>query len=63
MDQSIFICTVCGNRFPLMRDHGNQRERGHIKDLWCPFCKADRKFLEVRRGDSYVDGNGNVVYV
>ena len=63
MDQSVFICPVCQNKFPLMRNHGNQREKGHIKDLWCPFCKTERKFIEVRHGDVYVDESGRIVYM
>lgn len=62
MDLSTFVCQECGNRFPLMRNHGKQRERGHIKDLWCPFCRTDRKFIEVRTGDYYVCDNGKVIY-
>lgn len=62
MDKSLFVCNTCGNTIPLMRRHGSQRERGHIKDLWCPYCKADRKFAEIRRGDFAVV-NGNNIYM
>jgi len=60
MDQSTFICTTCGKTFPLMRSHGQHRERGHIKDLWCPFCKAERKFREVKRGEGYMTAAGMI---
>ncbi len=62
MDQSIFICPVCSNQFPIMRNHGKHRERGHIKDIWCPFCKADRKFREVSKKD-YALVNGKLIYM
>ena len=51
MDLSNFICPVCGKSFPIMRNHGQQREKGHIKDIWCPYCKEDRKFKEIRKRD------------
>ena len=47
---SDFYCQGCGANFPLPRT-GNQREKGHIKDLWCPYCKAIMKFTEVRHMD------------
>ena len=62
MDLSMFICPECGKQFPLMRNHGQQRERGHKKDIWCPFCKAERTFNEVRRTDCY-ENNGKFVYM
>ena len=63
MDQSIFICQSCNSKIPLMRSHGQPRERGHIKDMWCPFCKCDRKFKEIRRTDYFVTMNGEVIYM
>lgn len=62
MDMSTLICTECGNTFPIMRNHGQHRERGHVKDIWCPFCKANRKFKEIRKGD-YTQINGRMIYV
>ena len=62
MDQSTLICSVCGNHFPIMRNHGKPRERGHVKDIWCPFCKTERKFLEVRKRDYIVTASGAVIY-
>ena len=60
MDKSTFICPVCGNTFPLMRSHGYHRGKGHIKDLWCVYCKSERKFLEVKRGEGYMTKAGYV---
>lgn len=62
MDLSTFICPECGKTFPIMRPHGKHREKGHIKDIWCPFCKAERKFLEISKKDYYVTATGAVIY-
>lgn len=39
-------CPVCHRKFPIQRKAAEKRERGHIKDIWCPFCKKKRKFIE-----------------
>ena len=62
MDLSLFICPECGKSIPLMRNHGNHRKKGHIKDLYCPYCNKDQKFKEIRRGDGYIV-NGNMIYM
>ena len=62
MDLSTFICPICNNTFPLMRRRSKQRERGHIKDIYCPFCHKVQKFTEVRRRDCFTV-NGNVIYM
>lgn len=63
MDLSMFICSECGKTIPLMRNHGQHRERGHVKDIWCPYCKTDRKFMEVRRTDCVTTASGEVIYM
>jgi len=47
---SDFYCTQCNNKFPLPRT-GRQREKGHLKDLFCPKCHEVTKHLEVRERD------------
>lgn len=47
------ICPDCGKSFPIPRKNGAAREKNHIKDLWCPFCKDTKKMLEVRYNDTY----------
>ena len=39
-------CSECGNKFPIPRKFGAFREKGHIKDIWCPYCKKIQKFEE-----------------
>ncbi len=46
MYTSYMTCSECGKKFPIMRCKGNMREKGHLKDMWCPFCKQDVKFIE-----------------
>ena len=45
---SNFVCQECGTVVPLPRNHGRQRENGHVKDIWCPKCKCVSKFKEVK---------------
>lgn len=59
---SNFICPGCGKAFPLPRAKSMKREKGHVKDLWCPFCKDVVKTLEIRPKDMYVTMTGDVFY-
>ena len=43
-----FVCENCGFIMPLPRDTSNLRELNHIKNLYCPRCKQERKFKEYR---------------
>ena len=61
MNKSILICPVCKKQFPIMRSLSSQRERNHVKDIWCPFCGKIRKFTEIRTGDYYCINN-TVIY-
>ena len=47
---SILHCMECGEKFPIPRNR-QQREKKHIKDLWCPYCKKTQKFTEQRSID------------
>ena len=60
---SYFICPECGNSIPLPRMKNNKRKKGHIKDLYCPYCNQVVKTTEIRSGDVYVKSNGTIVYV
>ena len=51
MVSSSLKCRECGGTFPIMRQRGHMREKGHIKDMWCPYCKKEVKFVE--RGKWY----------
>ena len=46
---SDFYCTYCGHKsFPILRRVGKEREPGHLKKLYCLYCKEERNMAEVR---------------
>lgn len=47
----ILICNECGNRTTVPRMLGSRRARGHIKDMYCPYCKQITKFTEYQQED------------
>ena len=49
---SNFYCTElgCNYSIPLPRSR-KQREKGHVKDVWCPKCKRVTPHVEVRACD------------
>ena len=54
MDRSDFYCTICGNKgIPVVRNSARNRESGHLKVLYCMFCKQDTNHAEVRQSGSY----------
>ena len=42
-----YRCMKCSGEMSVPRQEGRKRGVGHVKDLWCPYCKADSKFSEV----------------
>lgn len=44
--KSILRCTVCGGTFPIQRRASRKRPKGHVKTMWCPWCKRVRQFRE-----------------
>lgn len=52
-ERSDLICTMCGKVITIQRSKGKLYKSGHIKDLWCPNCKRDRKFYELKDADTY----------
>ena len=42
-----YRCNSCGREFTIPRHKGSLRGKNHIKDLWCPWCKANTKFVEI----------------
>ena len=45
------MCSVCGKVQTIQRSLENQRPLFHIKDLWCPNCLKDTKFIELKDRD------------
>ncbi len=52
---SRFFCTQCGKAQFLMRKQSLQKEKGHLKKLYCPFCKNHCNHYEVREYDLEFD--------
>ena len=51
---SEFYCTQCGNNgIPIARKVGSQREAGHLKKLYCPYCKEETNHAEIRPFGAY----------
>lgn len=41
-------CSECGNRgIPVMRKSNKRREKGHLKKLWCCYCKKETNHVEI----------------
>lgn len=58
---SYFVCTKCGMELPLMRIHGELREKNHIKDIYCPVCKDTEKFQEIGHNGFYKSMDGTIL--
>ena len=58
---STFVCPDCGTEMPIPRWHGRRREKGHIKDLYCPKCKKTQKFKEFNNKECYKTLDGEVI--
>lgn len=61
MKMSQFICIDCGAELSLPRLHCGQRKSGHVKDIYCPICKKDSKFKEVKYNEFYKTMAGDVI--
>lgn len=54
MLESEFYCTKCGNKgIPIVRRAGRGREAGHLKKLWCIYCKEEHNFCETKEFTHY----------
>jgi hypothetical protein len=52
--QSRFYCTECGKEnIMVFRNRGHRREAGHLKKLYCPYCKTERNCAEVSDKNNY----------
>lgn len=49
---SDFFCVKCGTKgMPIPRKMSKQRERGHLKKLYCLNCKQEVNHYEIREFD------------
>lgn len=52
--QSRFFCSKCGKEgLPIRRKCGQDREGGHLKKLYCLYCKEETNHAEVREIGGY----------
>jgi len=58
---SDFVCQECDTVFPLPRNQGRQRKHGHVKDIWCPRCKRETKFKEIKNKENYKTMEGELI--
>ena len=47
------VCLNCGNVMTIQRKILKQQKVGHIKDMYCPYCKDLVKFFKVRDIDAF----------
>jgi len=41
-------CTKCGNKgITVCRERTTKREKGHLKKLWCIYCKEEVNHVEI----------------
>lgn len=48
---SDMYCPECGLRMTVPRKKGGQREKGHLKRIFCIKCQDYKNFIEVREKD------------
>lgn len=49
MPVSYMFCERCRRAVPIQRQPGRLRKRGHVKTMWCPWCKRVTRHRENRR--------------
>jgi ribosomal protein L33 len=53
---SKFLCTQCNNETFLPRKASQQRERNHLKKIYCIKCRDEMNHVEKREFDWEVSG-------
>lgn len=56
-----FVCPECNNVVSLPRKKGRLRQQGHIKDLYCPFCKKVTKMKEYYTDQGIMTLSGEIL--
>ena len=53
-NQSDFYCTCCGKKgLPVQRRKGQEREKGHLKRLFCIYCNKEVNHVEIKSDGRY----------
>lgn len=58
---SYCVCPECKNYIPIPRRVKAAREKGHKKDLYCPWCNKVVTTTEIRYGDAYRNMAGEMI--
>ena len=45
--ERIFECPDCQNKMTAWKKDSRRTAIGHIKDMYCPYCKAEKKFVQI----------------
>ena len=45
------MCPECGNIQVIYRFYYHHKKAFHIKDMWCPICQKEVKFIELKDRD------------
>ena len=53
IESTDLICSTCGYIQTIQRKQSKRKKELHIKDLYCPACKKDTKFIELVDKDKY----------
>lgn len=57
---SDFYCLRCGRSgIPVMRKVSLQRESGHRKRLWCPWCQVEVNHAEIKSYEDLIEFREN----
>lgn len=60
---SSFYCTSCGKQgIYIPRKPGKEREPGHLKKLYCIYCKEEKNMVEIRQNGKYTLEDFQVEY-
>lgn len=51
MRETELICPYCGEITLIRRKRCNTKPIGYQEEMYCPKCKTDRKFIEIRDKD------------
>ena len=49
--KSELVCSICGNIMPISRKIAHQRNKYHVKDIYCYKCDIITKHIELHNSD------------
>lgn len=48
MTERWFKCPDCGSVFRAFKSSAKRTSAGHVKDMYCPWCKKEEKMVQIR---------------